>query len=462
MGMVELKQEGSFYVYENVKLTETCWLTVRFAGKEGCSIVNLAADTPENIILSFSVSDWIGFPEKNIAHVTIEGMAGVHTLYFIPHDEQLQILSAEIGEENPVAEYVPVPDEALIDMESSQWAAVDELDRKVADAEDVRGYRSDRKVGIFYWTWRSGEYEMEPLNLSKMLREYPAAEYNENHPAWGGKDIRTSTSWNEPLYGFYRNSDPYIIRRHAQLLADAGVDMVMFDCTNGSLVWKESYEPLLEGFRAARADGINAPRFAFMMNFGPCQTTEEMLRAVYQEIYKPGRYRDLWYLHEGKPVVMAYPESLPETGSCEKDTRLLNEIREFFAFKPGQPSYGFGPTQSRMWGWLEKYPQHKYGCRPDGSCEMMTVGVAQNCNDELLCTYFNNTKTYGRSYTHAYGHKLLDETSYKYGFNFEEQWNRAIDCDPEFVFVTGWNEWIMGRWHEPWVKGQIYRWSDFD
>ena len=34
----------------------------------------------------------------------------------------------------------------------------------------------------------------------------------------------------------------------------------------------------------------------------------------------------------------------------------------------------------------------------------------------------------------------------------QEQWDRAIDLDPDLVFVTGWNEWIMGQFHEPWLK----------
>ncbi len=36
------------------------------------------------------------------------------------------------------------------------------------------------------------------------------------------------------------------------------------------------------------------------------------------------------------------------------------------------------------------------------------------------------------------------------GLNFDEQWRRAMEVDPKFIFVTGWNEWIAGRfekWH---------------
>ena len=450
MTRTDFTVRGGVYILENVTLADGMYLSVRFSGVSGCSRIDIAADAPENTILTMSVIGYHGFPEKDIAHVQIHVLSGTHTLYLRPRPG-MTITAVELNEENPVPEYVPVPEEALVDMQASTWAATDELGRKIADTEDVRGYRPDRKVGIFYWSWRDAHSALEPVNVSKIMQETPGAEYNENHPAWG-ENRRTQAFWNEPLYGYYLNRDPYVIRRHAVLLADAGVDMIMFDCTNGSLVWKESYEPILEGFRAARADGINAPKFAFMLNFAPFGTSEDMLRALYQDIYSVGKYRDLWYLHDGKPLIMAYPECLPETGTCDADTALLDEIRAFFSFRPGQPSYGYGPTETRMWGWLEKYPQHKFGQRADGTCEMMTVGVAQNCNDELICTYFNNRGTYGRSYTHEFGHKLLDETSYKYGYNVQEQWDRAIDCDPDFIFVTGWNEWIMGRWHEPWVK----------
>ena len=183
------------------------------------------------------------------------------------------------------------------------------LGRKVPSVEDV-GAASDRKVGIFYWTWREHAVGLRPVNVSKVLEQYPAAEYNKNHSAWGKTPFQPH--WGEPRYGFYRNSDPYVIRHHAELLSNAGVDFLLFDCTNGALLWRDAYEPLLEGFYQARMDGIKTPQIAFMLNFCACPTTEAMLRAMYQDIYKPGRYSDLWFRIDGKPMVMAYKESLPE------------------------------------------------------------------------------------------------------------------------------------------------------
>ncbi len=363
-----------------------------------------------------------------------------------------EILSFAVSAEDAYAHvaYEPVPERAIIDLGADTWEATDMLGRKIASVEDVKAMKKDKKVGVFYWTWHEGHAHQRPVDVVDVLDKYPAAEYRADHPAWGKKPFQCF--WHEPLYGFYRNSDPYIIRHHAALLAAAGVDFMCFDCTNGALLWRSAYEPLFKGLQEARRDGIKVPKIAFMLNFAPFESTTKMLRALYQNLYKPGLYSDLWFMLDGKPVVMGYPEAVEIEGECESDTRILKEIREFFTFRPGQPGYGCGSKRPDDWGWLEVFPQHKYGTRPDGSCELVTVGVGQNANADRICTHFNDVKTFGRSYTGKDGHTLLTPESYKEGFNVQEQWNRAIDLDPDMVFVTGWNEWIMGQWHEPWLS----------
>ena len=349
------------------------------------------------------------------------------------------------------SDYIPTPKQKLRRINCDSWEATDMLGRKVSSVEDV-GAKKNRKVGIFYWTWHEEHSNLRPVNVTKVLSEFPAAEYRIDHPAWGERPMQCF--WNEPLYGYYKDTDPYVIRKHMTLLASAGVDFLMFDCTNAALVWRTAYEALLNEMHLMREEGLATPQIAFMLNFSAQKDSEKMLRALYQNLYRPGLYCDLWFCIDGKPVIMAYPESLPKEGFNAGDTALLEEMRGFFAFRPGQPLYGGGPYEGRndQWGWLEKAPQNKYRIRPDGSCEMMTVGVAQNCNAERICTHFNDKATFGRSYTNAHGHGLLSADSYKYGHNFQEQWNRVIDIGPDIAFVTGWNEWIMGQWHEPWLS----------
>lgn len=438
------------YLIKSAELECECrGIRITYSNAGGCSQAKIMLDDGRCLGIVMCIT----YPEDETVVSEIDPVSGTHDITIIA-EGGLKINSVTFTEDSPWDEckYVPVDDSVLIDNNHDTWVAVDELGRKVKNCEDVRGKRKDKQVGIFYWTWRDAQSNLEPVSMEKILAENPSAEYNENHPVWTVNGKGTQSSWNEPLYGFYLNRDQYVVRKHAVMLADAGVDFLLFDCTNGSLIWKQSYEPLLEGFRKAREDGINVPKVAFMLNFGPAHTTENMIRALYQDIYKPGRYSDLWYYLDGKPMIMGYKDALPESGAGDYDDALLKEIKEFFTFRCGQPSYGFGQTRPEMWGWLEKAPQHKFGEREDGSCEMMTVGVAQNCTAENLCTCFNTPGSFGRSYTHEYGHALLDEDSYKYGYNFQEQWDRALDCDPDIIFITGWNEWIMGRWHQPWIK----------
>ncbi len=443
-----LKEEKCFVLRQTV-LNGKKGLEATFCHSLDTSKADIYLDSPDgDYVGTLMLSNGKG---ENTSRCEIDERSGIHDLYVKVKGPGV-ITDISLTDTPDTAPYEPVPEEKIIDNGHDGWEATDMLGRKVFSVEDVGAFKPDKKVGIFYWTWREHAVGLKAVNVSKLLDEFPAAEYNRDHPGWGGKDIQPH--WGEPRFGFYRNSDPYVIRHHAAMLSDAGVDFLLFDCTNGALLWRDAYEPLLEGFRAAREDGINAPKIAFMLNFCPCETSEFMIRALYQDLYKPGRYKDLWFMLDGKPMIMAYKESLPE-GRTEFEKKQLDEIRNFFSFRAGQPLYGTkagGPKRPDHWGWLEVFPQNKYGLREDGSCEMMTVGVGQNANDERICTCFNDKDTYGRSYTKEYGQALVDGDSYKYGYNVQEQWERALDISPDNVFVTGWNEWMMGLWHDPWIK----------
>ena len=439
----------------------TCILTFSHSGNTSLGTISVG-DKPVGVI---ALSSWIApdcsamgkVTDESLTPITeaqceIDPISGVQDVT-ITVKGQAVLHSVAFTDRKPYADmiYTPVPEKNLVDLASDTWEATDMLGRKVASVEDVKGKTRERKVGIFYWTWQEAHAHLRPVDVTNVLEKYPSAEYAENHPAWGERPFQCF--WHEPFYGFYRNSDPYIIRHHMALLSAAGVDMIAFDCTNGALLWRDAYEPLFKGMHEARLDGIRTPQIVFMLNLGIVpETTTAMLYSLYQNLYKPGLYSDLWYCQDGKPVIMAYDSVLPEQGVCETDDRILREIKEFFCFRPGQPGYGCGTWHPNQWGWLEIFPQHKYCERPDGTCEMMTVGVGQNANKDRICTHFNDVGTFGRSYTYKHGHDLLTKDSYKYGYNVQEQWDRAIDMDPDLVFVTGWNEWIMGQWKEPWLS----------
>ena len=319
--------------------------------------------------------------------------------------------------------------------------ATDALGRKLPMAKDV-GKAREKYVGLFYWTWHTNFAHMDVCIPSEYIARAPEAAYDFNHPVWR-KDI-TSNFWGEPLFGFYRDTDKWVLRKHAEMLSAAGVDVLFFDCTNGSFTWRESYRALCETFMEARRDGVQTPQIAFMLAFAATEGSREAIIDIYNDLYKPAEYEELFFKWDGKPLIMAYPEMLADVEGDAELTALHREVRNYFTFRPGQPVYNVGPTRSDHWGWLEIYPQHGFAPKEDGGFEQATVGVSQNWTAHNGLSAMNTPGAFGRSYTAKGGHSK-DVAAVAWGLNFQEQWERALEIDPDLIFITGWNEWIMGR-----------------
>ena len=342
---------------------------------------------------------------------------------------------------------------------SDHWAATDALGRTVGRYDRAE---KDKQVFMFYWTWheRHDAPGTEVKNNTEIIRQYPEAMQDANHPAWT-KKATGNYFWGEPLFGYYRTTDTWVLRKHAELLADAKVDGVFFDCTNGTFTWDASTDSLLCAWDQAQKDGVNVPKIAFMLPFGFSENSLYSLRHLYDRLYSKGKYKNLWLHWNGKPVIMAYPHNLTDS---EQD----RAIKEFFTFRPGQPDYVDGPNPAfpNQWGWLENYPQHGYVPTPDGSYELVTVGIAQNACPETKghCSAFNKPGSHSRSYTKRKGFDPRPD-GYLYGWNFLEQWDRAYELDPKAVFITGWNEWIAGKYtreNSPWTGDPFSFVDQFD
>lgn len=338
------------------------------------------------------------------------------------------------------------------------WVAVDGLGRALPTYTEVGETDNEKFVGLFYWLWHynfASGYEAD--NVTQILKETPEAVRDFSHSVWENTPSGKPYHWNEPLYGYYQNLDEYVVRKHAEMIADAGVDVIIFDCTNGTYTWQPAYEALFKVFDEAIAEGVNVPHIAFMLPFSASEDTNTSLNDLYENIYSKGRYEHLWFKWDGKPLIMAHPQALDITDPLEY------EIKNFFTFKENIPTY-FDDNyfiSEDAWGWCSDYPQTKFGTSLFGNPEQMCVSVAQNAADGKLVAMNNGGNVQGRSFTHGdYSYSYLKngetvtvdsstENAMLYGLNFQQQWDYAIECDPDFIFVTGWNEWIAGR-HDVW------------
>ena len=108
-----------------------------------------------------------------------------------------------------------------------------------------------------------------------------------------------------------------------------------------------------------------------------------------------------------------------------------------------------------MWKWISVYPQQKMYRVDDkekSKPEEMCVCIAENWSDAKGLTAMSSglPGLYGRAYSVKNGGLDPREDAILYGANFAEQFEYAISCDPSFIYITGWNEWVAGRYEEMW------------
>lgn len=190
------------------------------------------------------------------------------------------------------------------DVFSDTWAATDGLGRTLPLAAATGPPRADRTVALFYFLWSGRHGEAGPFDISRILAADPAARDNPAHPAWG--PLAVPHHWGESIFSYYVADDDGVLRKHAQMLGDAGVDVIVFDVTN-QLSYPESWRALGRVFTEARAAGNRTPQIAFLCPFGD---PAKVVRELYQQLYQPGLYRDLWFPWHGKPLILADPERL--------------------------------------------------------------------------------------------------------------------------------------------------------
>ncbi len=348
----------------------------------------------------------------------------------------------------------------FITNDASMWVGTDGLNRDLTTFDQASGVREGKYVGIFYHTWHAGHAWNKLVNVQKLVDQYPEAVKDYKHAAWGDSTI---CFWNEPIYGYYNNGvDRYVLRKQAELLADAGVDVVFFDNTNGTENYMQAILTLCEVWAEARADGVKTPQISCMLNMYEYGDTAKQLIELYDVIYSKGLYQDLWFYWEDKPLMLGYPDHLKKMDR--------KDVLDFFSYRPIDPGYTvnrdlildsdvsdpvrFSPEAGferyTQWKWISIYPQQQMKHKKTREVEQMCVSVAQNWSAKVGLTPMNaGDHVFGRGYTDKYGVNTSDEAVMA-GLNIAEQWEYVLEVDPTFVYITGWNEWVAGRYESMW------------
>ncbi len=392
-----------------------------------------------------------------------EKVTGVHDVYLIFRGREFCPAWFEFTKETPektnlgkeLEDYKNSPAIDPVERYEDTWVATDMLGRKLPDNSEVGDPREGKQVGLFYHTWTAGLFRTTDkiYDVTKVLNAYEGnpddIKQDLSYKGWGAPG--KNHTWNESVYGYYLGYDEWVMRKQMELFAAADVDALFFDCTNGDYTWAAGYMKMGKIIHELKLQGIDAPQMSFITPFSPNEATVTDIESLYNNMYSLGLYSDAWFYWKGKPLLLSYPDLLnQETGYADVDAQR-KEMLDFFTFRSCQPNYWCGPMSPNQWPWLEVAPQHGWVRQANGKYECVPVGTAQNTNDHIgKGTYSasNADGSFGRSYTYLNKFKLLDETSSYYGYNFQEQWENALQMDPEFIFITGWNERIFNRYAE--------------
>jgi hypothetical protein len=295
--------------------------------------------------------------------------------------------------------------------------AVDALGRYLPAPIDCP-IRPNKTIGMFYFM-ASGHHGTDgPYDITKLLAENP------DNPQYAGR--YTNHWWGEPEEGYFLATDRWVIRRNLSMIADAGIDTLIFDVSN-AFTYEDTYIPLCEIAEDMKSKGEPVPKLCFMT----WSASPDTAKKLYDDFYSKGLYPDLWLQWQGKPLMLGKPEDTMRDGA-----HLAPAIKDFFTWRETwfEPA-GFHPGKDK-WTWGGWNPVG-YGFDTPGIPEELSVSVATHPIDNRGRSWHDNAEPPRDKF------RLCKETPL--GLSFDEQWKHAFAVDPQFVFVTGWNEWQASR-----------------
>lgn len=321
---------------------------------------------------------------------------------------------------------------------------VDALGRKVLPADAFKD--GEHHVGLFYFVWlgqhnfdSDGIYDVSKLEETDEGR---VALYGNTSAIDPLSPMGKYHFFAEPLYGYYNSADPWVIRKHLELFALAGIDYLCLDATN-TVIYQDVVPTLLNCIKDMQEQGIAVPKVMFYTN-SSSGSTVSMIYATYYRDHP--EWESVWWAPAGKPRIVGithanggasdqtyFPEYNPSYVSdemCAYFDVLESQWPNGAYNENGQPwmSWSRNPASGMTYG----YPQKIHNGH-------IAVPVAQH-NHEMICFSLKGNESH-RGYNPE-----TDEVEgdYREGLAFQKMFDTALNPENNVtdVFVTGWNEWI--------------------
>ena len=341
------------------------------------------------------------------------------------------------------------------------YSATDDLNRPLYNSNEVGSYgtNGEHYVGLFYFLWHGEHGDSGVFDLQKILDQYgpsnqPGVLTGASTIKCGGYGPQNAMHWfAEPLYGYYYARDTWVMRKHVELLTNAGVDFLYIDVTNGYTYLNNALN-LIKILHEFNEQGYDAPQIVFYTN----SSSNAVVKSLYTEIYEKNFHPDTWFCIDGKPVIVATENTDPRYGR-QNNGKIDQNLKEYFCIKePQWPNES--PRKDNAWPWMDfGWPNRPFR-DAEGKLSAISVSIAQHSGSVCFSSsaFYGDYSNRGRSFftppRTLVSTELLkkcreafdnDPTLTYQGLNFQCQWDEAHKHDVEFVLVTGWNEWVAQR-----------------
>jgi hypothetical protein len=369
------------------------------------------------------------------------------------------------------------------DIYPDTWVATDGVGRTMPDRV-FAPLKNDHKrvVGMFYVTWHTADKAKikapYTADVTKILAKDPNARFDAKSPAWTYWFLHSV----EPENGYFLSADEYVIRKDMSMLSDAGVDVIILDVTNAEMFWNE-WMTMFKVMEKMKAEGNKVPQFCFWTYTEPIVTVTQSL---YDGIYKPKKYQDLWFYWDNKPLLLYKMHRDPDDLKHKNPNphydadAVANKANPHY----GDPDYtekfykdytqevkNFFTARTMWWGYYENDGKRFAGTEDNWSFGYQLqdkkvrdliggnlVSLHKGQPEEMAVTPAQHSCYFvGKSWSLKDGEPAINQYDLPiaayvpwlkkkvehpegYGIYFQERWDEALKQDPPFIYLNDWNE----------------------
>ena len=419
----DLSEAKSFQVHDALDtITLTC-------GDATIAVVNYTPDR-----LAFCDATGKVLAETTESDVYVTGYCQLSLNDIHGYVDNIVFTNVEVDQTNPTTD-------ELRTIDYSTWTATDAIDRTVADASVTGEVNPNRYVGVFYFLCWVGAgihvYDNTQLYLDGGVQgvwDYFAT-------GKGGEAY-----WAEPYFGYYRNTDTWVYRKHAYMLEQAGVDFIYLDVSNAE-VFISGHMALFDTWLQMRQEGIDTPQIVFFNGDTP-STFQSNMKTLFTTVYSEEnweKYEELFFMWEGKPLVFGNESGL--SGTVKTKVQEKFTVRGSWAWV----------DKDNYWSWLQEYMYKGntarlvnggWGRDAEGNYESLSVALGHHPASSKGRSFVNGSQP--NNGLGDFEFSSIERSGL--GLCFESQFGAAMklisknlaEDDPFVLMITGWNEWIAG------------------